>query len=337
MITIYDIAKECGFAPTTVSKTLNGYQGVNENTRAKILDTALKLGYQPNIAARSLITKRSYNIGVVIYIKDTVDLTHFLFIKILNKFKNVLDQHGYDITIISKEDNNLNKQAFINHCRMRRVDGIFLFGDFTSSPFQEILESEIPAIGFDYYGDKIDSVTSDNYEATKNLTQYLISLGHRDILYLSGSYNYVTERRAKGFTDAITEAGLTFSADMVRETAFYNPGALYEETKRILSGDKKYSAIIFPDDYSAVGGMRALKEAGLKVPRDISVASFDGIEFSELTTPALTTVRQDTEKIGEALAHKLLSVIENKAADKEKLITVIPSCLVKTESCRKID
>ncbi len=333
MITIYDIAKAAGVAPTTVSKAFNNYVGVNDKTRKKIMDTAASLGYLPNVAARSLTTKRSNNIGVVIYIKDSADLTHYLFIRILNKFKNVLASYGYDITLISKEHNILNSKTFIDHCRMRQVDGILMFGDYSSEPMREILDSEIPSVGFDYMGSQCSGVSSNNSEKMKELTELLIKLGHRQIKYFCGSENYVTAQRIEGFKAALDEAGISCSPDMITEVDYLDPEKSFDATEFMIEREKHFTAVIYPDDFSAIGGLKAFNKYGVRVPDDISVASFDGIEFAQITNPPLTTVKQDTDKIGEALANKLLKLIENKEEPIENIIT--PAYIVQTSSVKK--
>ena len=330
MITIYDISEKSGFAPGTVSKALNNYYGVNEKTRKKILELASEMGYTPNANARALKAKHSYNLGVLFYLRDSLDLSQHFFIKILNEFKRITEERGYDITLLSK-GKDLGAQAFVKHCHIRQLDGVLIFGDYTSDLVRELMASDIPCVGVDYLGDLMTGVTSDNYDKTKELVSKLIEMGHEKILFITGEDNYVTQERQRGFADAFREKGMEW-LPCVR-ACYSNPELCCEMTKKLYPQIKP-TAILYPDDYSAVGGMNALREMGLSVADDISVASFDGSIFSQLTSPQLTCVKQDIEKIAAALAEKLIGIIEDNDTVKE-LITVEAKVNF-TESCRAI-
>lgn len=330
MITIYDISEKSGFAPGTVSKALNNYYGVNADTKRKILEVARRMGYTPNANARALKAKHSHNLGVLFYLRDSLDLTQHLFIQILNEFKRVTEAQGYDIMLLSK-GKDLGAQAFVKHCHIRQLDGVLIFGDYGSDLVQELIASDIPCVGFDYLGDFISGVMCDNYEKTKELVSKLIEMGHERILFLTGEDNYVTDERKRGFTDAFRQIGKDW-LPCVR-ACYSNPELSAELTKKLYP-ELKPTAILYPDDYSAIGGINALRELKLLIPQDVSVASFDGSIYSQLTSPQLTCVRQDVKKIGTALAEKLIKIIEEDDRTKE-LITVEAEVRF-TESCRKI-
>lgn len=330
MVTIYDISKKSGFAPGTVSKALNNYYGVNADTRRKINEIARQMGYMPNANARALKAKRSHNLGVLFYLRDSLDLGQHLFIQILNEFKRVTEAHGYDIMLLSK-GKDLGAQAFVKHCHIRQLDGVLIFGDYGSDLVQELMSSDIPCVGFDYLGDLISGVMCDNYEKTKELVTKLIEMGHERILFLTGEDNYVTEERKRGFADAFRQTGRE-RLPCVR-ACYSNPELCYELTEKLFP-ELKPTAIIYPDDYSAVGGINALRRLNLSIPQDVSVASFDGSIYSQLTSPPLTCVRQDVKKIGEALAEKLIKIIEDGDTKKELITVEADVCF--TDSCRAI-
>lgn len=327
MVTIYDIAKESGFAAGTVSKALNNYYGVNEETRRKILQVAQRMGYMPNANARALKSKYSYNLGVLFYLRDSLDLSQYFFIEILNAFKRKAELAGYDITLLAK-GKDYGAEAFVKHCRIRQLDGVLIFGDYGSDLVRELMMSEIPCVGFDYLGNEISGVTSDNYEKTKELVSALLGMGHERILFLTGEDNFVTFERMRGYADAFKEAGKQ-RLSCVR-ACYSNPELSHRLTLELLP---KYdpSAILYPDDFSATGGLNAIRELGLSVPGDLSVASFDGSVFSEITSPKLTGVRQDAVGIGTALAEKLISDIESGAKSVERI--VVPAEVRITDSC----
>ena len=330
MVTIYDISEKSGFAPGTVSKALNNYYGVNAETRKKILDVASKMGYTPNANARALKAKHSHNLGVLFYLRDSLDLCQHFFIQILNEFKRVTESHGYDITLLSK-GSDFGAQAFVKHCHIRQLDGVLIFGDYNSDLVQELMASDIPCVGFDYLGELMSGVMSDNYEKTKQLVERLIEMGHERILFLTGEDNYVTEERQRGYADAFRQMGKE-RIPCVR-ASYSNPDLCFEMTKKLYP-ELKPTAILYPDDYSAIGGVNALSALGLSIPGDVSVASFDGSIFSQLTNPQLTCVCQDEGKIAAALADKLMKMIEYGDTKKE-LITVEAKVRF-TDSCRAI-
>lgn len=330
MVTIYDIAQESGFAVGTVSKALNNYYGVNEKTRRKIMEVAQKMGYTPNANARALKAKHSCNLGVLFYLRDSLDLSQYFLIEILNSFKRKADLSGYDITLLAK-GRDYSADAFVKHCRIRQLDGVLIFGDYSSDFVRELIHSDIPCVGFDYLGDEITGVTSDNYEKTKELVSTLIGMGHERILFISGERNYVTDERIRGYTDAFAEAGID-RLSCVRST-YSDPEASYALTVKLYPSMKP-TAILYPDDFSATGGLNALRDLGCTVGKDVSVASFDGSVFSSITSPKLTAVRQDAVTIGDTLAEKLIEAVESGVNRKERV--VVPAQVAMTESCGRV-
>lgn len=330
MVTIYDISEKSGFAAGTVSKALNNYYGVNAETRRKILEVARQMGYTPNANARALKAKHSYNLGVLFYLRDSLDLCQHFFIQILNEFKKVTEAHGYDITLLSK-GKDLGAQAFVKHCRVRQLDGVLIFGDYSSDLVKELILSDIPCVGFDYLGKLMSGVMSDNYAKTKELVLKLIEMGHERILFLTGEDNYVTEERKRGYADAFRQMGKERLACV--RACYSNPDMCFEMTGKLYP-EFKPTAILYPDDYSAIGGINALREMNLSIPDDVSVASFDGSIYSQLTSPPLTCVKQDVKKIACALAEKLIRIIEEGDDTKELITVEAEVCL--TDSCRRI-
>lgn len=330
MVTIYDIAQESGFAAGTVSKALNNYYGVNKETRQKILQVAQRMGYTPNANARALKAKHSYNLGVLFYLRDSLDLSQYFFIEILNAFKRRAELNNYDITLLTK-GKDFGAEAFVKHCRIRQLDGVLIFGDYGSDLVHELMHSEIPCVGIDYIGKEISGVMSDNYEKTKELVSKLIEMGHERILFLTGEDNYVTFERMRGYADAFKEAG---KDRLSCARARYSDPELCKTITKELYPQLRPTAILYPDDFSATGGLNAIREMGLSVPGDVSIASFDGSVFSEITTPKLSGMRQDAAKIGETLADKLMQLIETETAEQE--IIIVPAQLRFTESCRSL-
>jgi DNA-binding LacI/PurR family transcriptional regulator len=199
------------------------------------------------------------------------------------------------------------------------VAGVILFGDYGNPEMQEVIGSKIPKVGFDYMGELMTGVFTDNYVEMKNLTKHLINLGHKHIVFVHGESNAITEERIRGFKDAIKEGGLEERADNLVETKYHDVESIKNITRNILHRISVPTAIMYPDDRSAMTGLSAIKEEGLRCPEDISVTGFDGIEASQIVSPHLTTAKQDAEKLGKTLAHKLIDLMEKKESNPEPI------------------
>jgi len=257
-----------------------------------------------------------------------------LFMPVLNQFKKTLEENGCDILLLSKNIKS-SRKSFLNHCRSRKVDGALIFGDFASEQVKGILASEIPAIGFDYMGDEIIGVTSDNYDKMNELTDHLISLGHKKIVFIKGEDNWITNEREQGFRDAAQAAGISEHTKVIG-SHYYSQEHIYNLTNKLLDSSDVPTAIMFPDDYSAFGGIRAIKERGLDIPKDISITAYDGLEILRDIFPFMTTVKQDVITIGKMLADKLMEVLSSPK-DYQKKIYKVPSQIIYGSSCAKID
>lgn len=317
MITIYDIAKYCNVAPGTVSKVINNYPNVSEKTKEKVLKALDELHYLPNTLAKSLGSGKSYNVGVLMYTGEgTPFFKQNLFIDILESIRHYLESQNYDLLLVSKNVAG-KSETYLDHCYARHIDGLVFFGDFTSPAMQDLIRSDIPTVGFDYVGNAISGVFSDNYEKMTLLIEHLIELGHRDIIFIHGEDNEITKARIKAFQDTLVRHRIGFDPAMLVQGQYCDINGMHDKTLEILSRPHRPTAIMYPDDYAAIGGKNAAYELNLSVPVDLSITGFDGITIGQVERPKLTTIRQDTQKIGEALAKKLLGIITKENAGQE--------------------
>ncbi|WP_409252890.1 LacI family DNA-binding transcriptional regulator [Bacillus sp. SCS-153A] len=335
MVTIYDLAKRTGFSSTTVSKALNNYTDVSEKTKKKILDAAAEMGYLPNAHAQSLSTKKSWTIGVMFAEDNEVGLRHPFFSALIESFRKYVEREGYDLIFASRNLRNRDT-SYLEHFQYRAVDGIVVICSDPSDPqVQEMINSDLPIVVIDMFNQNCSVVYSDNMEGGELAVNYLHSLGHTRIAHISGDPSIdAGAQRIKGFTEAMKELSLP-----ILEGYLVNGGMFsIEEGKAamasLLSLDTKPTAVFVAGDHMAIGAMEAIKEKGLKIPQDISIIGYDDIEMSAYVTPKLTTVRQDTDRIG-AKAGELLM---NQINQKKKLLTkeVIPVELMIRESCTSI-
>ena len=328
MVTIKDISKKCGVSPATVSKALNGYGDISAETVELVKRTAREMNYLPNAAARQLKTNSSHNIGVL-FVDDTMSgLTHDYFSTILNSVKEEAEHKGYDITFLCQ---NLGerKLSFLEHCRYRKCDGVVVACvNFESDVVLELIRSEVPVITIDYSYDNVSSVLSDNAEGAYELTSYLIRCGHRKIAFIHGQLTTVTKKRLLGFHRALEENGISIPDTYVAEGKFHDPIYGREITKQLLELEDPPTVIMFPDDYTYLGGMAEFEKRNMNIPEDISVVGYDGINLSQVLRPKLTTWYQDAENIGRMSVKKLIEIIENKEISETEQIKVSGRLLI---------
>jgi len=311
VVSIKDIAKHCGVSTATVSKALNGQPDIGEETRTRILRAADELGYMANASARALKTNRSYNIGVLFVDPMHGGLAHEFFSTVLDGIRSEAEKHGYDLTFI----NNLvgsRQTSYLQHCRYRGVDGVVIASaDFLDPMVIELVQSELPVVTIDHVFNNRICVMSDNLRGMGELVRYVASKGHRKIAIIHGERTSVTQNRLTGFHRACEELGIEVPEKWIREGVYHDSESCRRITKELLSLPDRPTCIFFPDDYSWIGGVNAIHEAGLEVPRDISTVGYDGIPLSRIVNPVLTTWRQDTEKLGTIAAGRLIGQIEH--------------------------
>ncbi len=310
MVTIKDISQRCGVSPATVSKALNGYGDIGAETAEKIRRVAQEMHYMPNAAARQLKTNSSHNIGVVFEDETMSGLTHEYFSQILNSAKNEVESKGYDITFISSK---IAGGSFVEHCRYRKCDGVIIASvDFTTPQVIELVNSEFPTVTIDYAFNDHSCVMSDNVNGAYQLVKYLYEMGHRKIAMIHGEETSVTVKRMSGFYKACREFGIEVPDEYVRLGIFHDPKSSEQITMELMKLKNRPTAIMYPDDYSYIGGRNAFEKLGLNVPEDVSTVGYDGINLSQVIRPRLTTYFQDAEKIGETAGRKIVEIIENK-------------------------
>ena len=309
MVTIYDIARECNCSSATVSKVFNNTGNISEKRRKEILATADRLGYVPNFTARSLVSNRSYMVGVLVFVDKSLGLRHELFAEILNAFRLAMEDKKYEIVLISEEV-ELWRGSLLNHCKALRLDGVFcLTCDYDTQALKELAAGDIPLVGFEIPYPDASCVESKNYEASRELTEYLISLGHQKIAFIAGTDTSITRERIRGYRDAIADAGLAGQEFLLQSTYFsYDEGRL--ATQLLMESGREFTAVMYPDDFTAIAGLRELKKYGLSVPDDVSICGFYGVSNGRLITPQLTTMAQNARELGTVAAGMLLDKID---------------------------
>lgn len=321
MVRIKDIAEKCGLSIASVSKALSGKSDLNPKTVEYICQVAKEMGYIPNSSARALKLNRSYNIGILFVDETSSGLEHDYFSAILNHIKEESERNGYDITFISNHVGNYTL-TYYEHAKYRNCDGVIIASvDFHNPEVIKLVESEIPTVTIDYEFNNRSSVISDNVQGLKDIVEYVVGLGHKKIAYIHGENTSVTQKRVASFHKTCYENGIDVLDEYVKQGRYHIPKVSGICTRELLELKDRPTCIIYPDDYSLLGGMTEIEKHGLKIPEDISVVGYDGIRLSRLLRPELTTYEQDTKQIGILATKKLVEIIENsKTAIPERII-----------------
>ncbi len=332
-VTIKDVSARCGLSVSTVSKAFNNYADISPETRELVRQTAREIGYYPNAIARTLKTNRSHNLGILYNDDSHSGLTHAFFASVLEAVKTESERRGYDLTFINHHASRVG-MTYLEHCRYRNVDGVFIAcTDFTQPEVAALGESDIPCVAVDYEFPTKNAVMSENLQGMQMLTEYAISKGHRRIAFVHGQAAPVTECRVQGYLRAMARANLEVLPGYLVESVYDIPEASRGAVLAMLQREDRPTCIFLPDDHCCIGALQAVREMGLRVPEDVSLAGFDGIQLGQVMRPRLTTIAQDTWTLGTQAARMLISSIETPTHPSEQIhvpVNLIPGETIST-------
>ena len=305
MVSMKDISIRCGVSVATVSKALNDHSDISDSTKRLVRNVAQEMGYFPNSSARALKTNRTFNLGVLFVDRARNGLTHDYFARVLDSFKVTAEARGYDLTFINC-NKTTQRMTYLEHSRYRGVDGVVIAHvDFNQEEVAELIRSEIPVVTIDHSFDNKPSIVSDNIRGIRDMVEYIVGCGHKKIAYINGGdreVSSVTRNRIGSFYRTMSDLGLTIPEEYIVDADYRNPGKCYEASMKLLG---------MPDDLSAIGGINAAKELGLRIPEDLSICGYDGIDVAKCLEPKICTIEQDTVSIGRKAAEKLIGMIEH--------------------------
>lgn len=332
MVHIKDIAVICNVSPATVSKALNDQSDIGEATKERIRAVAAQLGYMPNSAARALKTSKTNNIGVLFVDNQNRGLSHEYFSSMLESIKSYAEFEGYDTTFLGSGRN----MSYLQHTKYRGLDGVVIANiNFNDPQVKELVDSEIPVVTIDHdFGKKV-SVMSDNENGGRTIMQYAYEMGHRNIGIIHGELTDVTEKRLKAMLEFCKKKGVEIPMSHIKQARFHDSSETYFATQELLRLADRPTVIFFPDDYSYIGGLNAIHDAGLNVPEDISTIGYDGIELSRIISPRLVTYHQDAKSIGKKAVELLIKQIDEPKKEFRELVEV-PGYLYDGGSIKKI-
>lgn len=337
MVTIKDISKKSGFSVTTVSKALNDYSDISQETKDLILGLANEMNYIPNSQARSLVTQRSYTIGIIFHENSGIGLQHPLFSKILETFKIEVENAGYDILFLAHKTGG-QMGSYLQHSLRKQIEGIFvLCADFYSEELFELYNSSLPMVMIDFEQEKIINITSNNDQAVYLAVKYLYDHGHKKIATIHGGKNtYIGGTRKKAFEDSLQSLGIELKHEYLIEGELFSKENGFEAMNEILKLEDQPTAIFCASDMMAIGAIQAIQAIGKKVPEDYSIIGFDGIDAGQIITPKLTTIKQDTVTIGKMAANEILKMITKRKRVNPGKSIVVDGYLIEGETVKKV-
>jgi len=331
MATIRDVAREAGVSIATISRLFNGSARVSEETSKRVREVAERMGYWPNGAARSLITKRTHALGVLL-----PDLYGEFFSDVIRGIDLEARREGYHLVVSSSHSDAGELFAALQTMR-GRIDGLIAMAPDLDSPSPlEESAKRFPTVLVNpgFATERCGSVAADNAAGARDMVKHLASLGHREVAFIAGpESNRDALLRLQGYRAAIREFGLEAAPDLVARGGFTESSG-YEAARQLLARVPRPTAIFAANDCMAVGALSALREMGLRVPEDVAVTGFDDIASSSYLTPQLTTVRVEAWRLGQRAVQMLLAAMHAPAA--APIQEVLPAALVIRESCGSV-
>ena len=334
--TILDIATKLGLSAMTVSRALTGKTEVSAATKLKVLRCASEVGYQPHRWARSLVTRRSSIIGVVI-----PEISHSFFSEMTCGVEEVLDRAGYDILLCHSRNNPEKEKEEINTLVGSMVAGLIVASvqpERSPGPMVDLARREIPFVLVDRFFPRYAyaSVRVDDQAVGRLATSCLIDLGHQRIAHIQGPPVSPASYRLRGYQETLKAAGLAIRKEWIV------PGSFDIESggnamRKLLATDTRPTAVFAANDPMAVGAVKACREAGLRVPEDISIVGAGNIEGQNDPSPFLTTLDWPREGLGRLAATLLLAAIENPAGKEREVRVLEPRLLVRQSTSPPAD
>jgi len=326
------IAGELGVSITTVSKVLNNREDIGHATRARVLAKVAELGYQPNAVARSLTLRRTHTLGIVI-----PDLMHSFFVEIVAGLESIARTRDFGLLLCSSNEDPQREREEIEMLRQRQVDGIVLAS--TNAAGNTDLLQRLGAVGIglvmidrdDHPDVRCDRVVTDDEMVGRLATGHLIEQGRRAIAHIAGPSIVHAKRRADGYRAALKTHGVRGRAEWIARGGFMEADG-YRAMKKLLGLKPRPDAVFAANDPAAIGAMKAIWNAGLRVPEDVAVVGAGDIALGDLLRVPLTTVSWSREELGKQAAELILDRIGPQPAEKFRRVVIPPRLVIRRSS-----
>jgi len=302
-----DVAKLANVSVATVSRVLHYPETVKEATRKKVLSVIAELNYQPNMLARQFRRNETNIILVVV-----PSIMNTVFSGIIEGIEYEAARHGYRVLLGNTNRKVENEYDLVELLKQKQTDGMILLSERMDSNYIKSLSEEYPLVLATAYieGLRVPSVSIDNVSSSREAVEHLIRIGHKEIAHITGPLQFAISRsRYQGYKQALMQNNIEVRNMLVQEGDFtFESG--YNQMLKLMAIEKTPTAIFAANDEMAMGAVKAAKELGLNVPRDIAVVGFDNISFSSIFDPALTTVAQPLFEMGQKSMKLLLQQIQ---------------------------
>lgn len=329
-VSIKDIAQVAGVSHSTVSRALSNSPLLPEATRRRIQRIAQRKGYTPNAIARGLVTRRTHALGVIV-----TEIADPFAAQVVYGIQAIASSHRYRVFLGSSQNDPTQEVDLVRAMREWSVDGVVVASSRVGALYKPLLKEigvPIVVINNEHAGSYIHSVAVDDIQGAELATRYLIEQGHRVIGHLQGPSDRISsQNRLTGYRRALAKAKIKFNPSLVAQADGNPDGGAH--VSQFLSCVPAPTAIFCYNDLTAIGALRALKECGVAVPRDISLIGFDDIPFAQYSNPALTTIQQPMFEMGQRATQMALALIEDDRARVPNV--VIQGKLIVRESTRK--
>jgi LacI family transcriptional regulator len=329
MPTIHDVARRAGVGSITVSRVINNSGYTSAETRERVENAIAELGYVPNTLARSLRSRRTHTLALLL-----TDITNPFFTTLARGVEDTANQSGYTVIFCNTDESRDKEEKYLNVLLQKQVDG-FLLVPTQSQPdaVLKIQKHSTPVVVLDRHIQdiEVDTVRCDSVEGAALLTRHLVSLGHRQIAMLSGAVGVSTmDDRVAGYCQALEEAKIPIKEQYIFRGDF-QPESGYEMTRQAISLPSRPTAIVAANNFITIGAMKALQEMELEVPEDIALAGFDDLPQSMVTFPYFTVVSQPAYEMGRIATELLLERL-NKTENKDPQEIILPIQLIIRQS-----
>jgi len=314
----------------TVSRVINNFGYISQDTRERVERAIVDLGYVPNALARSLRFKQTKTIALIV-----TDITNSFFTTIARGVEDTASEQGFSVMFCNTDESQTKEAEYVNVLLQKQVDGILLVpacsADDSVSLLQDrgtpvvVLDRRIPNV-------QVDTVRCDTSLGSYQLTQHLLGLGHRRIALLSGPRTVSTAvDRADGYRRALTEAGLAEDTALEFYGPFTQAGG-YQIATEALALNPRPSALVAANNFIAIGAMQALREAGLRLPDDLSMVTFDDFSSALVMEPFLTAIDQPAYEMGRRATELLLTRLAGGGSDEPQEILMPTRMIIRTSS-----
>ena len=307
--TIYDVARLAGVSTATVSRALNGTAPIADGTRAAIERAIEQLGYRPNPIARSLVTRSTQTIALLL-----PDITNPFYAELVSGIQQRLAEGDQSMLLCTTNGDPEQEARYLRLLRAKHVDGALVDGlGLSPERIAAFAEDGFPIVCLDRDVDfpTIPLVQVDNRLGARLATEYLISLGHRRIAHITGAAAPISELRAAGYDEALRAAGIEPDPALVADGDFTEAGG-HAAMRALLESGARFSAVFCANDLSAMGALNSVLSSGRKVPLDLSIVGFDDVRLSPYTSPPLTTIHQPAAEIARHATELLLDLIRGE-------------------------